>query len=108
MPGITKLRILAETHVIPGLGKIKLQHLRADHVDEWLDQLASKLASTTLREIHSVLKRAIRQAQARDMVLRNVAELVTTPTGTDGRPSKALTQQQAQAVLKSPNSTPTW
>ncbi|MEV4020611.1 site-specific integrase [Nonomuraea angiospora] len=98
---VTKVRILAETHVIPGLGKIKLQHLRADHVDEWLDQLAGKLATTTLREIHSVLKRAIRQAQARDMVLRNVAELVTTPTGTDGRPSKALTRQQAEAVLKS-------
>ncbi|MGW6496811.1 site-specific integrase [Nonomuraea angiospora] len=97
---VTKLRILAETHVIPGLGKIKLQHLRADHVDEWLDQHASRLATTTLREIHSVLKRAIRQAQARDMVLRNVAALVTTPTGTDGRPSKALTRQQAEAVLK--------
>ncbi|TDD03611.1 site-specific integrase [Nonomuraea diastatica] len=97
---VTKLRILAETHVIPGLGKIKLQQLRADHVDEWLDQLAGELATTTLREIHSVLKRAIRQAQARDMVLRNVAELVTTPKGTDGRPSKALTRHQAEAVLK--------
>ncbi|TDC85489.1 site-specific integrase [Nonomuraea deserti] len=97
---VTKLRILAETHVIPGLGKIKLQQLRADHVDEWLDRLAGELATTTLREIHSVLKRAIRQAQARDMVLRNVAELVTTPKGTDGRPSKALTRHQAEAVLK--------
>ncbi|MEU7863898.1 site-specific integrase [Nonomuraea sp. NPDC049141] len=101
---VTKLRILAETHVIPALGKIKLQQLRADHVDEWLDQLAGKLATTTLREIHGALKRAIRQAQARDMVLRNVAELVTTPKGTDGRPSKALTQQQAEAVLKAAES----
>ncbi|MEV6038901.1 site-specific integrase [Nonomuraea sp. NPDC052116] len=101
---VTKLRILAETHVIPRLGKIKLQQLRADHVDEWLDQLAGKLATTTLREIHSVLKRAIRQAQARDMVLRNVAELVTTPKGTDGRPSKALNRQQAEAVLRAAES----
>ncbi|MFI6788833.1 hypothetical protein ACIBG4_16035 [Nonomuraea sp. NPDC050383] len=30
----------------------------------------------------------------------NVAELVTTPKGTDGRPSKALNRHQAQAVLK--------
>ncbi|WP_327106790.1 phage integrase central domain-containing protein [Nonomuraea glycinis] len=82
---VTRLRILAETHVIPKLGNIKLKQLRADHLDEWLDQLADTLATTTLREIHGVLKRAIRQAQARDMVLRNVAELVTTPTGTDGR-----------------------
>ncbi|MFI9597074.1 tyrosine-type recombinase/integrase [Nonomuraea sp. NPDC052265] len=97
---VSKLRILAETHVIPNLGKIKLKQLRADHVDAWLDQLAEELATTTLREIHGVLKRAIRQAQARDMVLRNVAELVTTPKGTNGRPSKALNRQQAEAVLK--------
>ncbi|MEW9533131.1 tyrosine recombinase XerC [Microbispora sp. NPDC049125] len=45
------------------------------------------------------LKRAIRQAQARDMVLRNVAELVTTPKGKAGRPSKALTLAQAKALL---------
>jgi integrase len=73
-------------------------------VDEWLDGLAGKLATTTLRETHGVLKRAIRQAQARDMVLRNVADLVTTPKGTDGRPSKALTRQQAEAVLKAAKS----
>ncbi|MEU1719191.1 site-specific integrase [Nonomuraea sp. NPDC005692] len=50
------------------------------------------------------LKRAIRQAQARDMVIGNVAELVITPKGTDGRPSKALTRQQAEAVLKAAES----
>jgi integrase len=50
--------------------------------------------------VHSILKRSIRQAQARDPVLRNVAELVTTPKGRIGRPSKALTFAQAAAVLK--------
>lgn len=97
---VTKLRILAATHIIPKLGKIKLHRLRADHVDDLLDGLAGDLATTTLREVHSVLKRAIRHAQARDLVLRNVAELVITPKGTEGRPSKALTRQQAEAVLK--------
>ncbi|MCA2225642.1 hypothetical protein [Nonomuraea aurantiaca] len=48
---VTKLRILAETHIIPKLGKIKLKQLRADHVDEWIDRLANTLATTTLREI---------------------------------------------------------
>ncbi|MGW4476462.1 hypothetical protein ACWENQ_42965 [Nonomuraea sp. NPDC004354] len=43
-----KLRVLAGTHVIQGLEKIKLQQLCADHVDERLDQLAGKLATTTL------------------------------------------------------------
>jgi integrase len=50
--------------------------------------------------------RAIRQAQARDKVLRNVAELVTTPKGKAGRPSKALTLAQAMAVLKSAKASP--
>ncbi|MFB4289196.1 tyrosine-type recombinase/integrase [Nonomuraea sp. ATR24] len=101
---VTKLRILAETHVIPRLGKLKLQQLRADHVDEWLDELSTDLATRTLRDVHSVLKRATRQAQARDLVLRNAAELVTTPTGKDGRPSKALTRHQADAMLKAAES----
>ncbi|MEU6780409.1 site-specific integrase [Nonomuraea angiospora] len=74
---VTKLRILAETHVIPGLEKIKLQQLRADHVDEWLDQLADKLATTTLREIHSVLKRAIRQAEVSELHAYVVISLTT-------------------------------
>jgi len=43
---------------------------------------------------------AIRQAQARDKVLRNVAELVTTPKGKVGRPSRAMTLDQATAMLE--------
>jgi integrase len=38
-------------------------------------------------------------AQRRELVARNVAELVTCPKGTAGRPSKALTMAQAVAVL---------
>jgi integrase len=50
--------------------------------------------------VHGVLKRSIRQAQARDKVLRNVAELVSTPKGKPGRPSRAMTLEQATAMLE--------
>jgi integrase len=93
-------RILAEQHVIPLIGAIKLRKLTADDVDEWLDGLTEKLATRSLQGVHAVLKRAIRQAQARDKVLRNVAELVTTPKGKEGRPSKAMTLEQATALLE--------
>lgn len=53
----------------------------------------------TLRQIYSVLKRAVDHAQARDKVRRNVAVLCSVPTGRDGRPSKSLTLAQAGAVL---------
>ena len=89
---ITTNRILAEKHVLPLIGKAKLKDLRADDVDTWLDGLTDKLSTRSLQGVHSILKRAIRQAQARDKVLRNVAELVTAPKGRPGRPSKALTR----------------
>ncbi len=84
--------------MIPLIGAIKLKKLAADHVDEWLDRLTEKLATRSLQGVHAILKRAIRQAQARDRVLRNVAELVTTLKGKPGRPSRAVTLEQATAV----------
>jgi hypothetical protein len=84
---ITANRILAEQHVIPLIGATKLKELTADQVDEWLEGLTSKLATRSLQGVHAILKRSIRQAQARDKVLRNVAELVATPKGKQGRPS---------------------
>lgn len=103
---VTTNRILADNHVIPLIGKKKLKDLRADEVDDWLDGLTDKLATRTLQGVHAILKRSIRQAQARDMVMRNVAELVTTPKGKQGRPSKALTLEQAQAVLDKAKTSP--
>jgi integrase len=94
-------RILANKHIAPEIGAIKLKALNADLVDKWLDGLTNKLSTRSLQSVHSILRRAIRQAQARDKVLRNVAELVTTPQGQrKGRPSKALTLDQARAVME--------
>jgi integrase len=45
------------------------------------------------------LVRAIRFAEADDLVGRNVAALVGTPEGQEGRKSKSLTLEQARAVL---------
>ncbi|GAA0986494.1 site-specific integrase [Acrocarpospora macrocephala] len=103
---ITTLRIMADKHVNPLIGKTKVKLLRADDVDAWLDGLTDKLSTRSLQTIHSILKRAIRHAQARDMVLKNVAELVTTPKGRAGRPSKSLTFVQATAVLEAAKSSP--
>jgi hypothetical protein len=107
---ITANRILAEQHVLPLIGATRLTDLSADDVDDWLDGLTTKLATRSLQSVHAILKRSIRQAQARNRVLRNVAELVTTPKGQPGRPSKAMTFEQATAMLEQarrPGCTPT-
>jgi integrase len=96
---IEKCRTLIDNHIVPQIGAAKLHNLSADDLDEWLEGRATELATRTLRELLSILRRSITLAQRRDLVARNVAELVTIPQGTAGRPSKALTMNQALAVL---------
>jgi integrase len=91
---------LAESNLIPFIGARKLKELTADNVEDWLEGRASYLTTRTMMAIHSILRRAIRRAQARDKVMRNVATLVDTPEGKkDGRPSKAMTLDQAMSVM---------
>jgi len=97
---IEKCTILANMHIIPALGARKLRDLSADDVDQWLVEKARSLSTRTLREIMSVLKRAITRAQARDKVKRNVVLLCEIPQGSTGRPSKSLTLPQAEALLE--------
>jgi integrase len=42
----------------------------------------------------------LRHAEGRDLVRRNVSALVDTPRGREGRPSQALTLEQAAALLE--------
>ncbi len=51
-------------------------------------------------EIKSTLRRSIRRAQKHDLIGRNVAELVDLPKGKPGRPSRAMTEEQAGKVLR--------
>jgi hypothetical protein len=57
--------------------------------------MAAGYSSAVVTMGHLALKRTIRHAEANDLVTRNVATLVDTPKGQDGRPSQSLTLQQA-------------
>ncbi|MFB9383445.1 tyrosine-type recombinase/integrase, partial [Pseudonocardia petroleophila] len=92
-------RILATQHVIPALGARKLAKLSAEDVDRWLAEKARTLSTRTLRDVRAILSRSIARAQARDKVKRNVVLLCDTPVGQIGRPSKALTLPEAEALL---------
>jgi hypothetical protein len=84
-------------NLVAGSGAIKLKNsARTMLIDGSTVLLTS--SRPLLCTSSSVLRRAIRRAQPRDMVARNAADLVTTPRGRKGRPSKALTLGQAIAV----------
>jgi integrase len=61
--------------------------------------MALRYSSAAVAMGHNALTRAIRHAEARDLVRRNVAMLVGTPKGQAGRPSKSLSLEQASALL---------
>jgi integrase len=82
------------------IGDIELRKLTAHDVRRALVQLAQDHSGRTVTLAHNALTRALRHAEANRHVVHNAAALVDTPKGQSGRPSKALTADQAAAVLK--------
>jgi len=81
------------------IGRAILRDLTAHDVRRALTVLAREQSSATVAIAHNALTRAIRHAESRDLVRRNVAELIDTPDGQAGRPSKALTVAQARKLI---------
>jgi integrase len=82
------------------LGARSLRKLSAADVRSALSALSGELSTRSLQIAHNCLVRAIRQAEGDDLVGRNVAALVQPPAGREGRPSKALSVEQAQRLLR--------
>lgn len=102
---VTTCRHLCQTHIVPGLGKLRLSELKARDVDRWLDA-RRELSTSTLQRLLSTLRRVIRWAEARDLVGRNIATLCTAPTGRGGRPSHSLTLVEAQRLMAAAEDSP--
>lgn len=69
-----------QNHLLPALGKKKLQALKLEDVEGlYRSMSASGLSSATVRYVHSVLRRALKQALVRGLVPRNVAEGASLP-----------------------------
>ena len=78
------------------LGARPLRKLSAADVRSALAGLSEQLSTRSLQIAHNCLVRAIRHAEADDLVGRNVAALVRPPAGHEGMPSKALSVEQAR------------
>jgi integrase len=91
---------LIRCHIRPELGRHKLKSLAPDHVQAlYQRKLDSGLAPGTVRQIHSVLSRALDQAVKWGLVPRNVCK-ATTPPKPDSEEIKPLDAQQARQLLK--------
>lgn len=67
-------------HLVPGIGRVKLDKLTPAHVQSLLDaKLASGLAPRSVQALRIVLGAALKQGMRWQMIARNVAELVDGP-----------------------------
>jgi integrase len=80
-------RMNVEKHLVPGLGAIELQRLSPAQLNAFYRELLTKgrrnraggLAPKTVRYIHSILHRALRDAVRWGHVVRNVADAADPP-----------------------------
>ncbi|MEV8608632.1 Arm DNA-binding domain-containing protein [Amycolatopsis sp. NPDC051373] len=90
---VKAVRSLVNNHIVPSLGARPLVKLEVDDVEDWLAEKAEVLVTSTVRNLRSILRRAINRAQVGKRVKHNVVLLCDElPAGKGaGRPSKALT-----------------
>jgi integrase len=101
---IATFRGQAEKWIYPRIGATKIKDFTARDAERFFNELGKHLSKRTLVMIKSTLRRSIRRAQVHDLILRNVVELIDLPSGQPGRPSRAMTEQQAAQVLKAARS----
>ena len=90
----------AKKWIYPRIGSVKLRNFSAADAERFFRQIAPFLSTRSLVMIKSTLRRSIRRAQVHGLIARNVVEFIDLPSGKRGRPSRAMTQEQAGAVLK--------
>ncbi len=88
-----------KNHIIPELGKIKLEALRPEHVQSFYDKkLKSGLSPRTVQYMHSILHKTLDQAMKWGLVVRNVTELVERPK-TQRKAPEILSAKQISLFL---------
>ena len=98
-------RIYTRTHVVPRLGDIELQRLTPSNLNAFYRTLLTDarrdgqgLAPKTVRNIHAMLHRALRDAVRLGYLVRNVADVVTPPRGASPE-MQVWTPEQLRAFL---------
>jgi integrase len=82
------------------IGTRPLRELTARDVRRALEALSEKMSTRYLQIGRASLVRAIRYAEAHDLVGRNVATLIDSPKGQIGRPSRSFTLAESLALLE--------
>ncbi|HEX3731446.1 MAG TPA: tyrosine-type recombinase/integrase [Mycobacteriales bacterium] len=95
---LDRYRIAIDKHLIPGLGRFKLDALNARHVQQFFESYQGKARPASIIKIHAVLRASLSTAMSFDLVQRNVAKAVKPATHSrDER--RVLTVDEAKVLL---------
>jgi integrase len=98
-------RIITHKHLIPEIGGVKIARLQRSHIRKlYRDKRASGLSSRTVEYIHVTLNKALKAAVHDVPIPKNPASGVKLPQK-DAKETKALTPEQASALLSAARQT---
>src|SRR5215216_5550519 len=93
-------RHMVEPHIVPALGRLKLKDLRPTHVRSFYrEKLDSGLSSATVCKMHSVLRKALKQAVMDGLIPRNPTDTVRPPK-IEHKEISPLDGKQTQTLLE--------
>lgn len=95
---LRRYREVVDGHLVPVLGKVRLDKLAPLDVERLLSARRHRVAPATLVKIHAVLRVALADAERRDLIPRNVARSVRAPALAE-QERRALTVEEAKALL---------
>lgn len=97
----TSYRQTAHNHIIPALGKTRLQNLTPVMVQRFYNDLQrAGLSAKTVKNVHGVLHQALRQAQKIGYIRSNPSEACTLPR-TEKKEIQPLDAPEIRAFLQS-------
>jgi integrase len=98
----------ARNYIVPQLGRHKLTSLRAQHVEAMYDKMRDDgRAEATVRQVHAILRRALKDAVRRDRLAVSPMEKVDPP-GTEKNQRAQFTTDQARQVLAAAKDDARW
>src|SRR4051812_20929632 len=87
-------------YIVPALGRLKLKNLNPAHVRSlYREKLDTGLSAATVRKLHSILRKALKQAVLDGLVPSNVCDAVKPPK-VERKEINPLDREQAKALLE--------
>lgn len=97
---------IVKNHIIPSIGRVRLDHLKPIHFQKlYTEKRQSGLASSTIRLIHNVCRRALNWAVRMGMLARSPVDQVTPPQVVQ-KEMKFWTAEEAKTFLETAEDSP--